>query len=253
MSSLNVDENYFENIKTKRLKLRLGPIADLIPLRLWCHAAKHCPEDGVFKGYSSEELAMVAGYDGDASSMLAALLEFGFLVKVNNTSYKIHQWEEHQGHIISFKRRGKANAQKRWGLNTKNASSNASSNADSNAPTRLTIPTKLTKEHSASKPVSEQARFIAKFADLYLEHAGMPYDIKKTDYVLVAGLIKKHTVAVVQLKTELLLNLCEKKEAWFTKDGFGSFTISTLVKHFNSIVKPEETSTFERFYGKAES
>lgn len=154
MSQINVDENYFDHIKSKRLKARLGDLADVLPIRLWCYAAKHHPENGILKGYTAPELASLIEYTGNAENMLLALLEFNFLLKTAPDTYKINQWEDYQGHIISFKRRGKMNAEKRWGLNTKNADSTA----NSNAPTKLTKLTKANTPKNFMVPTVEEAR-----------------------------------------------------------------------------------------------
>lgn len=114
MSYINLDFNYFENKKSKRLKLKLGEIAELIPLRLWCYCAKHHPENGTFKEYDNEEIALIAGYMGDPKGMLDALLKFEFIEINPEGWYKIHQWEDHQGHIISFSIRGKKANKARW-------------------------------------------------------------------------------------------------------------------------------------------
>lgn len=97
---------------------------------------------------------------------------------------------------------------------------------------------------------SEQSVFMSKFMGIYLKNTGLTYNDKKTDYILIAGLIKKHSFPVVQLKAEILQDLCKGRKAWFTKDGFSSFTISTLSKHFNSIINEEKTGNLERIYGK---
>lgn len=129
MSQINVHDSYFDNIKSKRLCARFGELIDVIPIRLWCYAAKHHPTDGLFKNYSEQEICSLINYSGDSKEMLLALLEFGFLDKTPEGWYKVHEWEEYQGHIISFSHRGKENAKKRWDLHRKNANSITSSNA----------------------------------------------------------------------------------------------------------------------------
>lgn len=161
MSYLNLDEHYFDNIKVKRLAARLGHGAELLPLQLWCHAAHHFPEDGVFKNYTAEEIKAFCKWDGDCKIMLLALLELEFLLQVAEKTYKINDWEDHQGHIISFKIRGKKNAEKRWAIHNadkKHAISIADSNAGSYAPTYLpTIPTNTTaKKINAFKTPTEK-------------------------------------------------------------------------------------------------
>lgn len=157
MSYLNLDENYFEHIKIKRLVMRLGFGAELIPLQLWCHAAHYFPDTGTFKNYTAEEIKGFCKWNGDASCMLVALLELEILLKTSEGVYQINDWDEHQGHIVSFKIRGQANAKKRWDKyrDNRNASSIADSNAGSNAPTyytKPTIPTKPKEKHIFTPP-----------------------------------------------------------------------------------------------------
>lgn len=161
MPALNLDLEYFGHRKTKRLVARLGAGAELIPLKIWIYTGRFHSEDGLLLGYSDEELVMLAEIVGNASSILLALVDVGFLLKIEN-GYEVHQWLQHQGHIAAFKKRGSDAANKRWKkLNTE------SSNATSNAPTELTngangaLPTKNTPVAGATdflKDEFEKAR-----------------------------------------------------------------------------------------------
>lgn len=84
--------NFFTHRKTVKLRGLIGDDAYWIPPRLWTYAASNQP-DGDFKDYSAAELATVVGYSKDASSMLQALLQAGFL----DSDMKIHDWEKHNG------------------------------------------------------------------------------------------------------------------------------------------------------------
>lgn len=115
MPSINVDVDYFEHFKTKRLVSKLGEGSEIIPIRLWILASRFYPENGVFKNLENQELLDLAGVkcNKDATSILQALEETGFLNKTR-WGYQIHEWEEYQGHIIAYKIRGKHAAKKRW-------------------------------------------------------------------------------------------------------------------------------------------
>lgn len=165
MAYLNLDPNYFENLKSKRLRMRLGEGADTIPLKLWCHAAKHHPQDGIFKNYTHSDLAILVGYSKDSLDMVEALLEFGLLERTTEGWYKIHEWEDHQGHIISFSERSKKANKVRWDKYRDNKSSNKESlkvNKDSAKESPIpnhtipnhTLPTK--PKHTFKPPTLEE-------------------------------------------------------------------------------------------------
>lgn len=115
MPAINVDLDYFEHFKTKRLVVKFGEGAELIPIKLWVFAAKFYPEKGIFKGIDDQELLSLAGikYNKDASSILQGLVDLGFLDRTKG-GYQIHEWEEYQGHIIAYKIRGKKANEARW-------------------------------------------------------------------------------------------------------------------------------------------
>lgn len=127
MPSLNLDLNYFDHVKAMRLVARLGPGADVLPIKLWAWVGNHHPETGRLALLESE-VEHICHWWGDKGAMVSALLEIGFLKKVGNF-FEINDWFEHSGHLAAFKKRAKKAARKRWGIKTK--SSNASSNAKS--------------------------------------------------------------------------------------------------------------------------
>jgi uncharacterized phage protein (TIGR02220 family) len=129
MPSLNLDSGYFGHPKTLRLIGLLGLGAEAYPLRLWCHAATYEPETGCFKHCSATELESFAQWHGQPGELVNALMKTGF-IEQTDSSYQIHDWHEHAGHIIAFKKRAKTAAKKRWGKYTK---STAPSNAKGKA------------------------------------------------------------------------------------------------------------------------
>ncbi len=113
MPCLNLDVNYFTNIKVVRLVSLLGEGAEIYPIKLWCYAAKHHTDNGFLKDYTDKEIAHLVGFKGDASSMLEAMLKVG-LVEKSKTGIKIHEWEKHEGHLLAYAKRARNAARIRW-------------------------------------------------------------------------------------------------------------------------------------------
>jgi hypothetical protein len=124
---LNLDLNYFEHPKTRRLIGLLGRNSEVLPLRLWTYCGKVHAQDGELTGYAPQEIESIVGWWGKSGEMVSAFLNVGFLEKTDK-GYAVHEWAEHEGHIVNFHKRAKIAAAARWGDATSNASSNAKSN-----------------------------------------------------------------------------------------------------------------------------
>jgi hypothetical protein len=113
MAYLNLDFNYFTNVKTRRLICQLGPGSEMLPIRLWCHCASHHAEDGVLAGYSVEEIEFILEWKGARGKAVATLVKVGFLDTVEH-GFRVHNWMTHEGHISEFKRRSRIANATRW-------------------------------------------------------------------------------------------------------------------------------------------
>jgi len=102
--------NFYTHRKTARLRSLIGDDAFWLPPRLWSYAAENCP-DGCFKDFTASELAMLLGYTKDASSMLEALLQAGFM---DSNPLRIHDWADFNGYHTVFAARARAAANARW-------------------------------------------------------------------------------------------------------------------------------------------
>jgi len=172
MSYLNLDPDYFEHPKTKRLIGLLGPGAESYPIKLWCFCAKYHPEEGLLKGYSSQEIEGIIGWNGKTNTLIDALVRTGFLRK-KYKDYQINDWLEHEGHIAKFKERSRLAAKKRW--EKINPVSNATSNAKDepkqcpvpNLPNR-TIPNynKQSAKLPYPKPSKEENDLLTKYGKI---------------------------------------------------------------------------------------
>lgn len=120
MPYLNLDLDYFDHPKTKRLVGLLGRGADVLPIRLWAYCGKYHAESGRLTGYSPQEIEKLIDWWGKSGEAVEALLKVGFLEDKNGL--QVHDWKEEQGHIHALKIRNKKVAKNRW-KNIKNAPS----------------------------------------------------------------------------------------------------------------------------------
>ncbi len=113
MPSLNLDLDYFDHPKTRRLVVLLGPGAEILPIRLWTYCGKFHPKDGSLVGYSEDEIEKFSGWAGMKGLLYKALLSLGFLDTVEG-GVIIHDWDEHAGHFAVYHERAKQAAKARW-------------------------------------------------------------------------------------------------------------------------------------------
>ncbi|MCK8604397.1 hypothetical protein [Desulfoferrobacter suflitae] len=85
--------------KRRKLKALLGPDATDYLLDLWIGAAVSRPE-GVLRGYSLLDIALEAGWEGDPEEFVGKLVQVGFLDVLEDGTYALHDWEEHQPFVV---------------------------------------------------------------------------------------------------------------------------------------------------------
>lgn len=105
---IRLQTTYWNHRKTSRLKLSLGEYGLWIPPRLWSYAAEYQP-DGDFSDYSADDLKTALNYSGDATSMLKALQDAGFM-----DGMKIHGWDDHNAFHATYSDRARKAAEVRW-------------------------------------------------------------------------------------------------------------------------------------------
>jgi hypothetical protein len=116
--------------KRKRLNALLGlkPSALDYLLDLWITTAQNHPT-GELSGMDELDIALDAGWPEDPSKFVDALLESGFLEKIDGT-YFLHDWPEHLAYVFGEperKARGRRANEIRWG--------NARPNGNAGSPT----------------------------------------------------------------------------------------------------------------------
>jgi len=113
MPYLNLDPDFFGHPKCVRLTGILGIGAEVYPLRLWCYAAKYHPEDGLLLRYQPQEVARIAGWLGTPEEFVSAMLTVGFFER-HELGWRLHDWPDHQGHLLYLKKRAMLGALARW-------------------------------------------------------------------------------------------------------------------------------------------
>lgn len=193
--------------KRRRLKRLIGPgyLDHLIDL--WLRIAVTRP-DGELKGWTVEDIADEANYDGDAQEFVDALVKSGWFEFDNRKKhYRPHDWKEYQSWAIDApKRSQKARkaAKARWDKRF-NSEQPADNNKDSNNATSMPG---ACPEHSG-------------------EHAGsnaptLPYPILSSiDFTNVKSKHKssQHFNQVVGQFLEPIKEACEKIKTMPNKNG----------------------------------
>jgi hypothetical protein len=149
MPYLNLDLDYFDHPKTKRLVGLLGRGSDVLPVRLWCYCGKFHADTGDMTGYSPIELENLIGWWGQPGKAVEALAKLQFLDSTPS-GYVVHDWAKINGHISALKERAQAGAAERWRRYKEEKSAQAMlkhclSNATSNAPTSPSSPKEIKK------------------------------------------------------------------------------------------------------------
>lgn len=114
MPSLNLDLDYFDHPKTRRLIGLLGRGSEVLPVRLWCYCGKYHAGDGSLAGYSAQEIESIVGWWGKAGEMVQAFVALGFLEEGPGGPV-VHDWKEHAGHLAVYKEKARHAARVRWG------------------------------------------------------------------------------------------------------------------------------------------
>lgn len=134
MATINLDPDYPHHPKTRRLVALLGNGSDVLPVRLLCYTAKYHPDEGRLAEYSAAELEACIEWWGEPGKAVDALLRVHILERDGN-GYRVHDWQQWQGHIARYRQKALAMAKSRWAKldAASNAASIPASNATGNA------------------------------------------------------------------------------------------------------------------------
>jgi len=100
---IRISVSFLDHPKTIKLQRRLGDGAVLCLIRLWCYSAKHKPL-GELTGMDLEDIEIAASWNGESSAFVSNLQELGLLT-LNDGTYSVHDWEEHNPYAFHAKDR----------------------------------------------------------------------------------------------------------------------------------------------------
>ncbi len=114
-TDIRIKCNFPQHIKTRKLIKKLGYEGFYSLVSLWCYAAQSKPK-GILN-MSIEDIAFAANWQGDAEMFVTALLQCGFLEKIDGGVLALHDWEQHNRYVYYAEERTKVArelADKRW-------------------------------------------------------------------------------------------------------------------------------------------
>ena len=104
MIDIRLNEDFLRHYKTRALRKRLGADAVLSLQALWIWAAVYRTE-GVLYKMDDTKIESAAEWDGQEGKFISALIELEWLDKLEDGTYALHQWTEHQPWAADFANR----------------------------------------------------------------------------------------------------------------------------------------------------
>lgn len=114
---IRIEISFRGHRKRGKLQALLGPKSTDYLIDLWIGCALSRPE-GILHGYDPLDIAIEAGWNGDPQEFVDALVKVGFLDILDNGTYALHDWEEHQPFVVKTKEReehARKASNARWG------------------------------------------------------------------------------------------------------------------------------------------
>lgn len=85
-------------------------------------------------------------------------------------------------------------------------------------------------------PKTPAADFVERFRNCYQAATSQPFHCRKVDFIIAARMIKKYGLPAVLVKAHILAQMCYRRSVWFTRKGWGDFTIENLSNKWNMIL-----------------
>lgn len=183
MPYLNLDLNYFDHPKTRRLLVLLGPSADVYPLRLWAYCGKIHAKDGELRGYSEAEIEAIIGWKGIRKEAVRALTKVGYLTH-SKRGFACVDWHQHQGHLEAFSRRSATANKARWDMVRQGLPVGVQRRGIRTPPTVPSVPTVPTIPNLPTEPEQGTVDLSGEFKKKLSEIADKKARAAKEDYLL---------------------------------------------------------------------
>jgi len=145
--------------KRRKLRVLLGDNATDYLLDLWLSAAQDRP-DGTLTGWGPVDVALAAGWEGDAEKFTQSMVAAGLLEMLDG-EYHLHDWEQHQPWACNAKERSEAGRRaaniryERNGTHAERMRSACPPQCGTHAPSPSPSPSPSPKRKSKSSPIAE--------------------------------------------------------------------------------------------------
>lgn len=268
MSLIEIDSSLFYHPKMEILIKDAGctrreAVGSLVFLWAWC--SDHAPQ-GVLPKMNDLELAAVCKHFAtDPKRFVDALVDAGFLDRIPG-ALAVHDWRDWIPPVmkekIKYERRksrGKNRGENRGNSRGKSGENPGKVNTPGES---LSLPVskpledlKTTAKTTTQEPVVETTTepkkpsvksthvdYMDRFKVFYEARAknekGEPMKFKQDrhHFVIAQKLIKGFGVEALIEKTRMLAHMCEQRSTWFTKGGWGDFSIEKISKQWNAII-----------------
>ena len=95
VEDIRIYKGFFRSRKVRRLRREFGSDGIVFLIKLWIDAAEHRPK-GDLTGYTVEDIADAAEFDGDAKFFVGTLVDLKFLDHNGDGSFSLHNWRNRQ-------------------------------------------------------------------------------------------------------------------------------------------------------------
>lgn len=223
---------------------------------LWHFVLQNAWRDSNLEPWGDAVIEQKSRWDGEKGVWIKALRDCGFM-----DGFIVHGWLKRAGRLVADRRRNERR-KKRTITGGKTAVERRTTGRRSVAtvpyptvpnPTLpdITQPEKdsvLGPEHDSS-PVTVEAvlperrrekpvhvQFVDRWKAAYEAKVGEPFKADKKHFVIASKLLEKHGHEALVKKANTLYVLCRDRSAWFTKSGWGDFTLEKLSSQWNAII-----------------
>lgn len=239
MPEIRVDVDIVYNAKVESFMKKTGTsraeaIGHLVILWAWC--AVYAVE-GVLPKLTDWEIAGVCKRRSDAKEFVDALIECGFLDR-GTDSLTVHDWRRWLPPAVKKKLKRLDNVQSNGRTVDGQTAGQTPDTGES-----LSLPsvkplgkTKTTTETNKPSVKSPHVEYVDRFKAFYESKVGHSFKYGRAQFVLAAKLIKDHGLEAVIARTMILAKMCADRSMWFTKNGWGDFSIEKLSNQWNSII-----------------
>lgn len=245
--------DFLDHPKTVKLKSLVSAEGVFCLMRLWAFAGNYRPR-GILSGMKTQDIAIAAKWTGDSGDFVTALVDSGFLDKLKNGVYRLHNWKLRQGYLYHKPER-RERARKGGKARQAKVDNDLRSAKKPNKHTPSPSPSPSPKIQSAPsappapKKKKETDPQIKHFIDYWFQDYGKVFPGEK--YVVQGG---KDAIAVKRLLGTASLEDIQETASWYLRMDSGDWLgqqgreIALLAMKYNDIRQrmKKEKGKYER-------